>query len=50
MDRIAEYLTTHETIEREQFADIVGMPPANAKNVIKKPNTNESEEKKSKEA
>ncbi len=36
MDRIASYLTTHETIEREQFADIVGMPPANAKNIIKK--------------
>jgi cell division protease FtsH len=36
MDNIANYLTTHETIEREQFADIVGLPPANAKNVIKK--------------
>jgi cell division protease FtsH len=36
MDRIANYLTTHETIEREQFAEIAGMPPANAKNVIKK--------------
>lgn len=36
MDRIADYLMTHETIEREQFADIVGMPPANPKNVIKK--------------
>jgi cell division protease FtsH len=36
MDRIANYLTTHETIEREQFADIVGLPPANAKNIIKK--------------
>ncbi|MEK7473109.1 MAG: ATP-dependent zinc metalloprotease FtsH [Patescibacteria group bacterium] len=50
MDRIAEYLTTHETIEREQFAEIVGMPPANAKNVLKKPEMSESEEKKSKEA
>jgi cell division protease FtsH len=36
MDRIADYLMTHETIEREQFAEIVGMPPANPKNVIKK--------------
>ncbi len=36
MDRIANYLVIHETIEREQFADIVGMPPANEKNVIKK--------------
>ncbi|MEI7512507.1 MAG: ATP-dependent zinc metalloprotease FtsH [Candidatus Uhrbacteria bacterium] len=36
MDRIANYLTTHETIEREQFAEIAGMPPANIKNVIKK--------------
>ncbi|MCK9361245.1 ATP-dependent zinc metalloprotease FtsH [Patescibacteria group bacterium] len=36
MDRIANYLTTHETIEREQFADIVGLPPANAKNILKK--------------
>jgi cell division protease FtsH len=36
MDRIANYLTTHETIEREQFAEIAGMPPANNKNVIKK--------------
>jgi len=36
MDRIAAYLTTHETIEREQFAEIAGMPPANPKNIIKK--------------
>ncbi len=36
MDRIAEYLIAHETIEREQFAEIVGLPPANPKNMIKK--------------
>ncbi len=32
MDRIANYLMTHETIERDEFADVVGMPPANPKN------------------
>lgn len=34
MDRIANYLTTHETIEREEFAKIVGMPPANPKSQL----------------
>ncbi|HVM90915.1 MAG TPA: ATP-dependent zinc metalloprotease FtsH [Verrucomicrobiae bacterium] len=36
MDRIADYLMTHETIEREQFAEIAGMQPANPKNILKK--------------
>ncbi|USN52504.1 MAG: ATP-dependent zinc metalloprotease FtsH [Candidatus Nomurabacteria bacterium] len=36
MDRITEYLVKNETIEREQFEDIVGLPPANAKNSLKK--------------
>lgn len=35
MDRITEYLVKNETIEREQFEDIVGLPPANPKNSIK---------------
>jgi cell division protease FtsH len=29
MDRIAEYLLKNETIEREQFSEIVGFPHAN---------------------
>ncbi len=32
MDRIAEYLVKNETIEREQFEDVVGLPPANPNN------------------
>ena len=32
MDRIAEHLVEHETIERDEFADIVGLAPANVKN------------------
>jgi cell division protease FtsH len=32
MDRIAEYLVKNETIEREQFEEVVGLPPANPKN------------------
>jgi cell division protease FtsH len=32
MDRIAEYLVKHETIEREQFEEVVGLPPANPNN------------------
>ncbi|MSR85653.1 ATP-dependent metallopeptidase FtsH/Yme1/Tma family protein [Candidatus Uhrbacteria bacterium] len=34
MQRIADHLMKHETIERHEFAKVVGMPPANAKNII----------------
>jgi len=36
MDRITDYLVKNETIEREQFEEVVGIPPANPKNSIKK--------------
>ncbi len=32
MDRIANHLVKHETIERDEFREVVGLPPANAKN------------------
>lgn len=35
MDKIADHLIKHETIEREEFAEIVGMPPVNPKSVYK---------------
>jgi cell division protease FtsH len=35
MDRIAKHLVEHETIEREEFPTIAGLPPANAKNIPK---------------
>jgi len=34
MDRMAEYLIKNETIERDEFAKVVGLPPANIKNVL----------------
>ena len=34
MERIADHLMKKETIERSEFAAIVGLPPANPKNVI----------------
>lgn len=34
MDRISNHLIEKETIEREEFAKIAGMPPANAKNIL----------------
>ncbi len=37
MDRIAAHLVEKETIEREEFAKIAGLPPANAKNIHKEP-------------
>ncbi len=36
MDKIASYLTEHETIEREQFSEVVGFPPVNPKAGLKK--------------
>lgn len=36
MDKIAAYLMKHEMIEREEFEAIIGFPPANAKNTLKK--------------
>jgi len=36
MDRIAEYLMKHETIERDEFEKVVGMAPANPKAKLKK--------------
>jgi cell division protease FtsH len=33
--RIADYLTEHETIEREEFAKAAGMPPKNPKSAYK---------------
>ena len=36
IERVAEYLVEHETIERDEFQDIVGLPPANKKNETKK--------------
>ncbi len=35
MDRISKHLIEHETIEREEFAKIAGMPPTNPKSVHK---------------
>jgi cell division protease FtsH len=34
MTRISEHLVKKETIERDEFATVVGLPPANAKNII----------------
>jgi cell division protease FtsH len=34
LDRLAEYLVKHETIERDEVERIVGFPPANAKNAL----------------
>ncbi len=34
LDRLAEYLVKHETIERDEVERIVGFPPANAKNSL----------------
>lgn len=36
MDRIASHLTKHETIERDEFEQVVGFPPANPKSRLKK--------------
>lgn len=36
MDRIAEHLMKHETIERDEFEKVVGMPPLNPKAKLKK--------------
>ena len=36
MDRIASHLVKNETIEREQFSDIVGFAPANPAAAMKK--------------
>ncbi|MCC7522548.1 ATP-dependent zinc metalloprotease FtsH [Candidatus Uhrbacteria bacterium] len=36
MDRIAEHLVKHETIERDEFEKVVGVPPANPKAKLKK--------------
>jgi cell division protease FtsH len=36
MDRIGERLLKQETLEREQFMETVGLPPANPKNALKK--------------
>lgn len=36
MDRIAEHLVKHETIERDEFETVVGMPPVNPKAKLKK--------------
>lgn len=36
MDKVAKHLTEHETIEREEFEKVVGMPPANPKSKLKK--------------
>ena len=36
MERMAEYLIKNETIERDEFAKVVGLPPANVKNVLVK--------------
>ncbi len=36
MDRISNKLLETETLERQQFVDAVGLPPANPKNAIKK--------------
>lgn len=36
MDRIAEYLIKHETIERDEFEKVVGLPPSNPKAKLKK--------------
>ncbi len=37
MDRIGKHLMEHETIEREEFEKIVGLPPANAKSAYVAP-------------
>ncbi|MDP3794148.1 MAG: AAA family ATPase, partial [Candidatus Uhrbacteria bacterium] len=34
MDAMADYLIKNETIERDEFAQVVGLPPANIKNVL----------------
>lgn len=34
LDRIAEYLMKHETIEREEVERVIGFPPANPKNAL----------------
>jgi len=39
MDRIAKHLIEKETIEREEFTAITGIPPANAKNALPPPTT-----------
>lgn len=44
MDNIGAYLVTHETIEREQFSEVVGFPPTNPKAVYKKPEETAAEE------
>ncbi len=36
MDRIADHLVKHETIERDEFEKVVGFPPANPKAKLKK--------------
>jgi len=36
MDRISDKLLETETLERQQFMDAIGIPPANPKNVIRK--------------
>jgi len=36
MDRIADHLIKSETIEREEFEQIVGLPPANPKSAVAK--------------
>ncbi len=41
MDRIGAYLMKHETIEREEFSQVVGFPPKNPKAVLKKEKTGE---------
>lgn len=37
MDRICAHLIEKETIEREEFETVVGLPPANPKSAFKKP-------------
>ncbi len=38
MERVGEKLLTQETLEREQFVEVIGLPPANQKNVLKSDN------------
>ncbi len=34
LDRLADYLVKHETIERDEVERVIGFPPANAKNTL----------------
>jgi cell division protease FtsH len=36
IERVVKHLLEKETIEREQFTEVIGLPPANPKNALKK--------------